>query len=68
MGWMFSLEEVLLLTLATKWRLKLKYPMMDLFLTNLQLFTLQDVNWWTGDMWIAVIFISYLNLDGTHPL
>ncbi len=27
--------------------------MMDLFLKNMQLFTLQDVNWWTGVVWIT---------------
>ncbi len=26
---------------------------MDLFLTNTQLLALQDVNWWTGVMWIS---------------
>ncbi len=26
---------------------------MDLFLTNMQLFTSQDVNWWTGVVWIT---------------
>ncbi len=25
---------------------------MDLFLTNTQLFPSQDVNWWTGVVWI----------------
>ncbi len=27
--------------------------MMDLFITNKQLFASQDVNWWTGVMWIT---------------
>ncbi len=27
--------------------------MMDLFLTNTQLFTSQDINWWTGVLWIT---------------
>ncbi len=27
--------------------------MMDLFLTNMQLFSSQDVNWWTGVVWIT---------------
>ncbi len=27
--------------------------MIDLFLINMQLFTSQDINWWTGVMWIA---------------
>ncbi len=32
--------------------------MMDLFLKNMQVFTSQDVNWWTGVMWIIVMFLS----------
>ncbi len=27
--------------------------MMDLFTTNTQLFTSQDVNWWSGVVWIT---------------
>ncbi len=48
--------------------------MMELFLINLQLFTSQDSNWWTGVMWITCgslwCFISCLNShsDGTHSL
>ncbi len=32
--------------------------MMDLFLTNMQLFASQDINWWTGLVWIIVMFLS----------
>ncbi len=32
--------------------------MMDLFLTNMQLFASQDVDWWTGVVWIIVMFKS----------
>ncbi len=32
--------------------------MMDLFLINMQLFISQDINWWTGVVWIIVIFLS----------
>ncbi len=32
--------------------------MMDLFLTNMQLFTSQDIKWWTGVVWIIVMFLS----------
>ncbi len=35
-----------------------KTILMDLFLTNTQLFTSQDVNWWTGVVWIIVRFLS----------
>ncbi len=31
--------------------------MMDLFLTNTQFFTSQNVNWWTGIMWIIVMYL-----------
>ncbi len=59
--WSFSLNEALLWTciLARSNSFKLKtFVMVDLFLTNTQLFTLQDVNWWTGVMWIIVMFLS----------
>ncbi len=32
--------------------------MMDLFETDMQIFTLQDINWWTGLVWIIVLFLS----------
>ncbi len=38
-------------------RLSLKL-MINLFFTNMHLFTLQDINWWTGVVWIIVIFLS----------
>ncbi len=43
---------------------KVKNVSMDLFLTNALLFTSQDVNWWTGvvwmkqHLWIIVMFLS----------
>ncbi len=45
--------------------------MTDMFLTNTQLFTSQDINWWTGVVWITCdVFISCLDShsDGTHSL
>ncbi len=30
----------------------------DEFIINTQLFTSQDVNWWTGAVWIIVMFLS----------
>ncbi len=48
--------------------------MLDLFLANTQLFSSQDMNWWTGVVWITVdfceVFISCLDShsDGTHSL
>ncbi len=32
--------------------------MMELSLTNMQLLSSQDVNWWTGVVWIIVMFLS----------
>ncbi len=45
--------------------------MMYLFVTNTQLFSVHDVNRWTGVVWITVdVFISCLDShsDGTHSL
>ncbi len=40
-------------------RFKVKnFLMMDLFLTNTQLFASQDINRWTGVVWIIVMFLS----------
>ncbi len=42
---------------------------MDLFLIILQLFTSQDINWWTGVMQIIVMFLSAVWLSfWRHPL
>ncbi len=42
---------------------------MDLFLTNTQIFTSQDINWWTGVVWIIVMFLSaVLTLILTAPI
>ncbi len=37
---------------------------MDLF----QLLSSSDVNWWTGVVWIIVMFLSDSHSDGTHSL
>ncbi len=42
--------------------------MIDLFIPNMQLYTLLDINWWTGVVWIIVMFLSAAHSDGTHPL
>ncbi len=31
--------------------------MMDLFLTNMQILSSQDINWWTGVVWIIVMLL-----------
>ncbi len=41
---------------------------MCLFLTNMQLLSSPDVNWWSGVMWIIVMFLSDSHSDGTHSL
>ncbi len=46
--------------------------MMDLFFTNRQLFTSQDINWWTGVLWITCgLLFCYYQLFGLlfwrHP-
>ncbi len=71
--WTFSLEEVLLLIMDSKFGQKqgfdVKNVSMDLFLTKLQLFTSQDINWWTGVVWIIVMFLSaVLTLILTAPI
>ncbi len=38
--------------------------MLDLF----QLLSSPDVNWWTGVVWIIVMFLSDSHSDGTHSL
>ncbi len=54
-GWAFSPEDVLLLIMelyfGQKWPFNVRS--MDLFLRNPQLLTWQDVNWWTGVVWIT---------------
>ncbi len=44
--------------------------MMDLFVTDMQFFTSQDNKWWTGVVWIIVMFLSavWTHSDGTHSL
>ncbi len=39
-------------------RKQVKNILMNFFLTNMQLFTSHDVNWWTGVVWIIVRFLS----------
>ncbi len=46
--------------------------MMDLFITNMQIFASQDVNWWTGVVWITCkllwCFYQLLGLSSwRHP-
>ncbi len=48
-----------------------KVLMMDLFLKNMQLFTWQDVEWWSRDVWTAcgsVFFLSVWTLILTAPI
>ncbi len=42
--------------------------MMDLFLTNMQLFTSQELNWWSRVVWIIVKYLSAVwSLFWWHP-
>ncbi len=42
--------------------------MMDLFLTNMQFLASPDVNWWTGVVWIIVMFYQLFGLSfWRHP-
>ncbi len=42
--------------------------MMGLFPSNTQLFMSQDVNWWTGVVWIIVMFYQLFGLSfWRHP-
>ncbi len=38
------------------------------FLTNKQLFTSQDINWWSWVVWIIVVFLSAVRLILTAPI
>ncbi len=44
--------------------------MKNLFLSNMQLFTSQDINWWSGVdyVWIIVMFRSHSDGTHSHPL
>ncbi len=43
-------------------RKQAKNILMNLFLTNMQLFTSHDVNWWTGVVWITLrIIVMFLS-------
>ncbi len=39
-----------------------------LMLYLFQLLSSPDVNWWTGVVWIIVMFLSDSHSDGTHSL
>ncbi len=41
--------------------------MMDLFPLNMQPFTLHVINWWTGVVWIIVVFLSAGLSFWRHP-
>ncbi len=42
--------------------------MKNLFLSNMQLFTSRDINWWTGVVWIAYGLLWYFILILTAPI
>ncbi len=70
----FLIEKAILwiedLNFIWKQWFEVKKVLMDLFFTNTQIFTSQDINLWTGVMWIIVMFLSAVltHSDGTHSL
>ncbi len=53
-GWTFSPEGSVIMDYGWKKQFEVKnILMMNLFLTNMQLFTSQVFNWWTGVVWIT---------------
>ncbi len=52
-----SMDMIQILARSNGLKLK-KVLMMDLFLTNMQLFASLDLNYWTGVVWIIVMFLS----------
>ncbi len=54
------------LDFGQKQQFEVKNILMDLFLTNTALGFI--VNWWTGGVWIIVMFLSDSHSDGTHSL
>ncbi len=75
--WTFRLEEASLWIMDSyfgqKWRFEGKNVLIiGLFLINTQLFASQDINWWTGVVWVACgllwCFYQLFDSDGTHSL
>ncbi len=54
--------------------LKFENALMNLFFTNMQLLSSQDINWWTGVVWITCGLLWWFyqcldsHSDGTHSL
>ncbi len=55
-GWTFSLEDALLWIFICSY--KVINVLMKDWLTNMQLLASQDINWWTGVVWVIVVFLS----------
>ncbi len=68
----FSLEEVLLWIMywyfRQKQRFEVKHILIDVFLTNMQFFSSQDINWWTGVLWIIGLSFWRHPFTAEHPL
>ncbi len=67
--WTFSLEEAFFYGLWTRILFQ-NVLMMDLFLINTLRLSSQDVNWWTGLVWIAcgLLWCFYQTLILTAPI
>ncbi len=64
--WTYSLEEELLWIMdfsRKQWFEVKKFLMIDLFILSSQY-----INWWTGVVWIIVMFLLDSHYDGTHSL
>ncbi len=58
MDWYFSQNQ----------SFKVKNILIDLFLTNMQPFASQNINWWTGVVWFIVMFYQLFGLSfWRHP-
>ncbi len=68
----FSMEKALLLIKDSYFSQKQQFEVKNVLMLDLfQLLSSQDVNWWTGVVWITCdVFISCLDShsDGTHSL
>ncbi len=45
-----------------------KNILIDFFITDIQLFTWQDIHWWTGVMWLTLMWLSIRTLLLMAPI
>ncbi len=56
--WTFSLEEALLWITDLYFSRKRQYEVKNVLLDLFQLLSSQDIKWWTGVVWMIVMFLS----------